>query len=167
MALRDTNPTPADLTRPGDDGRVTAKPYVRSKLAAAANTSRPRRDRETATKEVKSVSTRLSPAEGEALEALKDRHGFSSNSDALRALIRSASGMLEADPATTGSRAAPRHRAGLVRRLAGGSRRTATSRICFSRSLRERLLAREHSREHRSTSCAARTTIWTSEGGRP
>ena len=97
MALRDTTQTPADTTRPGDDGRLIAKSRVRSKPAARANTSRPRRSRETATTGGKSVSARLSPAEG---EALKERHGLGSNSDALRALVRSASGMLEAEPAT-------------------------------------------------------------------
>ena len=100
MALRDTPQTPADSTRPGDDARLTATPRVRSKPAAATSTARPRRSRETATTGGKSVSARLSPAEGEALEALKERHGFGSNSDALRALVRSASGMLETDPAT-------------------------------------------------------------------
>ncbi|WP_207101484.1 DNA mobilization endonuclease VirD1/MobC family subunit [Paracoccus shandongensis] len=65
-----------------------------------ATTSRPHRNRETATTEGKSVSARLSPAEVEALEALKARHGLGSNSDALRALVRSASGMLETEPAT-------------------------------------------------------------------
>ena len=98
MALRDTPQTPADPTRPGDDARLTPTPCVRSKPATA--TSPGRRSRETATTGGKSVSARLSPAEGEALEALKERHGFGSNSDALRALVRAASGMLETDPAT-------------------------------------------------------------------
>ena len=102
MALRDTPQTPADPTRPGDDARLTAMPRVRSKPAAPTSPGRPRRSRETATTGGKSVSARLSPAEGEALEALKARHGYGSNSDALRALVRVASGMLEADPATTG-----------------------------------------------------------------
>ena len=101
MALRDTPQTPADPTRPGDDGRLTTKPGLRSKHAAVTSTGHPRRSRETATTGGRSVSARLSPAEGEALEALKERHGFGSNSDALRALVRAASGMLEADPATT------------------------------------------------------------------
>lgn len=100
MALRDTTQTPADPTRPGDDGRLTAKPRRRSKPAAEKTTGRPRHSRETATTEGKSVSARLSPAEGEALEALKERHGLGSNSDALRVLVRAASGMLEAEPAT-------------------------------------------------------------------
>lgn len=100
MALRDTTQTPTDPTRPGDHGRLTAKPRVHSKAAAKASMGRPRRSRETATTGGKSVSARLSPLELEALEALKDRHGLRSNSDALRALVRSASGMLETDPAT-------------------------------------------------------------------
>ncbi|MDQ1902793.1 DNA mobilization endonuclease VirD1/MobC family subunit [Paracoccus sp. WLY502] len=79
---------------------MAAKPRLRSKPAATANTSRPRRSRESATTEGKPVSARLSPAEREALETLKSRHGFGSNSDALRALVRSASGLLEAEPAT-------------------------------------------------------------------
>ena len=101
MALRDTPQTSADPTHPGEDARLTATPRVRSKPATAKSTARPRRSRETATTGGRSVSARLSPAEGEALEALKARHGFGSNSDALRALVRAASGMLEADPATT------------------------------------------------------------------
>ena len=100
MALRDTTPPPEETARPGDDGRLTAKPRVRSKPATAANTSRPRRSQESATTEGKPVSARLSPAEREALEALKSRHGLGSNSDALRALVRAASGMLEAEPDT-------------------------------------------------------------------
>ena len=100
MALRDTPQTPADTARPGDDGRLTAKPRRQSKPAATPGTSQPRRSRETTTTEGKPVSARLSPAEREALETLKSRHGFGSNSDALRALVRSASGMLEAEPAT-------------------------------------------------------------------
>lgn len=100
MALRDTTQTPADPRRPGDDDRLTAKRRIRSKPAAKKTTDRPRRSRETATTEGKPVSARLSPAEGEALERLKARHGLGSNSDALRALVRSASGLLEADPAT-------------------------------------------------------------------
>ena len=100
MALRDTTQTLADTPRPGDDERLTAKRRVRSQPAATANTSRPHHSRETATTEAKPVSARLSPAEREALEALKARHGLGSTSDALRALVRSASGLLEAEPAT-------------------------------------------------------------------
>lgn len=58
------------------------------------------RSRDSATTEGKPVSARLSPAELESLEWLKARFGFGSNSDALRALVRSASGMLEFDPVT-------------------------------------------------------------------
>lgn len=102
MALRDTSQNLADPTRPGDDAPVTAKRRVSAKPAGKTRLDRPRRSRETATTEGKSVSARLSPAEREALEALKARHGLGSNSDALRALVRSASGLLEAEPATTG-----------------------------------------------------------------
>ena len=102
MALRDTTQTPADTPRPGDDGRMIAKRRVRSKPSISTSPDQSRPSRETATTGGKSVSARLSPAEGEALEALKERHGFGSNSDALRALVRAASGMLEADPATAG-----------------------------------------------------------------
>ena len=42
----------------------------------------------------------MSPAELESLEWLKARFGFGSNSDAIRALVRAASGMLEFDPVT-------------------------------------------------------------------
>lgn len=100
MALRDTTQTPADLTRPGDDGRMTANRRVRFKSSIPTSPGQSCPSRETATTGGKSVSARLSPAEREALEALKARHGFGSNSDALRALVRAASGMLEADPAT-------------------------------------------------------------------
>lgn len=48
----------------------------------------------------KAVAVRLSRSEVEALERLKARHGFGSNSDALRALVRASSGMLEFDPET-------------------------------------------------------------------
>ena len=102
MALRDTPQTAADIPRPGDDSRMTAKRRVRSKPSISTSPGQSRPSRETATTRGKSVSARLSPAEREALEALKARHGFGSNSDALRALVRAASGMLEADPATAG-----------------------------------------------------------------
>lgn len=56
------------------------------------------RTRESGTSDGKPVSARLSQVELKALERLKDTHGFRSNSDALRALVRAASGMLEFDP---------------------------------------------------------------------
>lgn len=46
----------------------------------------------------RAVAVRLSRSEVEALARLKARHGFGSNSDALRALVRASSGMLEFDP---------------------------------------------------------------------
>ena len=58
------------------------------------------RIRDSGTTDGKPVSARLSPVEIEALERLKDAYGFRSNSDALRALVRAASGMLEFDPDT-------------------------------------------------------------------
>lgn len=58
------------------------------------------RPRENATTEGKPVSARLTPTEIEQLEWLKARFGFGSNSDAIRALVRAASGMLEFDPVT-------------------------------------------------------------------
>lgn len=57
------------------------------------------RTRDTTT-DGKPVSARLTPAEIEQMEALKARFGFGSNSDAIRALVRAASGMLEFDPVT-------------------------------------------------------------------
>lgn len=60
------------------------------------------RPRNSATTDGKPVSARLTPAEIEQLEWLKGRFGFGSNSEAIRALVRAASGMLEFDPATAG-----------------------------------------------------------------
>ena len=101
MALRDTPQTPADPVRPGGKRRSPPSQHGSGKQISKTGPGGSRRSRETATTGGRSVSARLSPAEGEALEALKARHGFGSNSDALRALVRAASGMLEADPATT------------------------------------------------------------------
>ncbi|MGR3440046.1 MAG: DNA mobilization endonuclease VirD1/MobC family subunit [Paracoccus sp. (in: a-proteobacteria)] len=98
MALRDT--TPADKQRPGGKRRPPASKRSSGDPAGKARPDGLRRSRETATTGGQSVSARLSPVELEALEALKARHGYGSNSDALRALVRSASGLLEADPAT-------------------------------------------------------------------
>ena len=56
------------------------------------------RSRDSATTDGKPVSARLTPAEIEQLEWLKARFGYGSNSDAIRALVRAASGMLEFDP---------------------------------------------------------------------
>lgn len=56
------------------------------------------RSRDSATTDGKPVSSRLTPAEIEQLEWLKARFGYGSNSDAIRALVRAASGMLEFDP---------------------------------------------------------------------
>ena len=99
MALRDTPQTPADPVRPGGKRRSPPSQHGSGKQISKTGPGGSRRSRETATTGGRSVSARLSPAEGEALKA---RHGFGSNSDALRALVRAASGMLEADPATAG-----------------------------------------------------------------
>lgn len=58
------------------------------------------RSRDSATTDGKPVSARLTPAEIDQLEWLKAHFGFGSNSDAIRALVRAASGMLEFDPVT-------------------------------------------------------------------
>lgn len=58
------------------------------------------RSRNSATTDGKPVSARLTPAEIDQLEWLKAHFGFGSNSDAIRALVRAASGMLEFDPVT-------------------------------------------------------------------
>lgn len=48
------------------------------------------------------VSLRLSPTEVVALEKLKSRRGYSSNSDAMRSLLRLAVGLLEFEPEAAG-----------------------------------------------------------------
>jgi len=58
------------------------------------------RSRDSATTDGRPVSARLTPAEIDQLEWLKAHFGFGSNSDAIRALVRAASGMLEFDPVT-------------------------------------------------------------------
>lgn len=85
-----------------DGGEVGA---VASELGAPRTTiakakEREVRSRDAATTEGKPVSARLSPTEIEALERLKARHGLTSNSDAIRALVRASSGLLEFDPDT-------------------------------------------------------------------
>lgn len=76
-------------------------------VAEAFNVSRRTIDRLKAGKRItrgvsatrgKAVAVRLSAPEAEALERLKVRHDFTSNSDALRALVRASSGILEFDP---------------------------------------------------------------------
>ena len=102
MALRDTPQTPADPVRSGGKRRSPASQHGSGKQISKTRPDGPRRSRETATTGGQAVSARLSPVELAALETLKSRHGFGSNSDALRALLRATSGMLEADPATVG-----------------------------------------------------------------
>ena len=134
MALRDTTQSPADKQRPG--GKRGPAPSQRSP-GDPAGQARPdglRCSRETATTGGQAVSARLSPVELEALAALKARHGYGSNSDALRALVRAASGMLETEPATaTGLEAirAELHEIGVgvnAIALAAGQGRTDPSR---------------------------------------
>ena len=100
MALRDTPQTSADPVRPGGKRRSPASQHGSGKQISKTRPDGPRRSRETATTAGQAVSARLSPVELGAFEALKARHGLGSTSDALRALVRSASGMLEAEPAT-------------------------------------------------------------------
>ena len=70
MALRDTPQTAADIPRPGDDSRMTAKRRVRSKPSISTSPDQSRPSRETATTGGRSVSARLSPVELEALPEL-------------------------------------------------------------------------------------------------
>mgnify|MGYP002712368501 FL=1 len=100
MALRDTPQTPADPVRPGGKRRSPASQHGSGKQISKTRPDGPRRSRETTTTGGQAVSARLSPVELGAFEALKARHGLGSTSDALRALVRAASGMLEFDPAT-------------------------------------------------------------------
>ncbi|MFC3166643.1 DNA mobilization endonuclease VirD1/MobC family subunit [Paracoccus fontiphilus] len=100
MALRDTPQTPADPVRPGGKRRSPASQHGSGKQISKTRPDGPRQSRETATTGGQAVSARLSPVELEAFETLKSRHGLGSTSDALRGLVRAASGMLEFDPAT-------------------------------------------------------------------
>ena len=74
--------------------------HARTLAIAAAQEGARAAARENATTEGKPVSARLTPAEIEQLEWVKSRFGYGSNSDAIRALVRAASGMLEFDPVT-------------------------------------------------------------------
>lgn len=84
--------------RQGGSVRAVAEAVGAPRGTVAAVKQGEVRSRDSATTEGKPVSARLSPAELESLEWLKVRFGFGSNSDAIRALVRSASGMLEFDP---------------------------------------------------------------------
>lgn len=78
---------------------ATAAERLEAQGAAKAGTgSRRLRRSETATTGTKTVSVRLSPVELEVLGKLKARHGYRSNSDALRGMVRLAGGMLEFEP---------------------------------------------------------------------
>lgn len=86
------------------DGSTDASADSRDPKAHPTSCAKPARKhvRDSATTDGKPVSARLSPVEIEALEQLKAAWGYGSNSDALRALVRAASGLLEFDPVTAG-----------------------------------------------------------------
>lgn len=86
--------------RQGGDARTVAEAVGVAPEAVKAVKRNECRTRDNATTDGKPVSARLSPVEIEALERLKSHFGFGSNSDAIRALVRASSGMLEFDPAT-------------------------------------------------------------------
>lgn len=104
VTRRNLTPTERDEAirrlRQGGSVRTVAETVGAPPGTVAAVKQSEVRTRDSATTEGKPVSARLSPAELESLEWLKARFGFGSNSDALRALVRSASGMLEFDPVT-------------------------------------------------------------------
>lgn len=89
---------------PPQDGGTNAASVGRDAKAQPKRGITPagKRSRDSATTDGKPVSARLSPVEIEALERLKAAWGYGSNSDALRALVRAASGLLEFDPVTAG-----------------------------------------------------------------
>lgn len=85
--------------RAGDAIKTVADEVDAPRSAVAKTKERKVRTAATMTTEGKSVACRLSPVEVEALEKLKARHGYTSNSDVLRALVRASSGLLEFDEA--------------------------------------------------------------------
>jgi|GEM_PF-839019 len=88
--------------RAGGTAQTVADAVGASKDTIAKVRQHEVRSRDSATTDGKPVSARLTPAEIEQLEWLKTRFDFRSNSDAIRALVRAASGMLEFDPVTAG-----------------------------------------------------------------
>lgn len=88
--------------RAGGTAQTVADAVGASKETIAKVRQHEVRSRDSATTDGKPVSARLTPAEIEQLEWLKARFGFGSNSDAIRALVRAASGMLEFDPVAAG-----------------------------------------------------------------
>ena len=84
--------------RAGGTAQTVADAVGASKETIAKVRQHEVRSRDSATTDGKPVSARLTPAEIEQLEWLKARFGYGSNSDAIRALVRAASGMLEFDP---------------------------------------------------------------------
>lgn len=98
--------TPSERTeavrrlRAGETVQIVAEAVGASKEAISKVRQREIRSRDSATTDGKPVSARLTPAEIDQLEWVKAHFGFGSNSDAIRALVRAASGMLEFDPVT-------------------------------------------------------------------
>lgn len=104
MSRRTLSPNERDAAitrlRRGEDVRAVAEALGASPDTVQAIKKGAVRPRENATTEGKPVSARLTPAEIEQLEWVKSHFGYGSNSDAIRALVRAASGMLEFDPVT-------------------------------------------------------------------
>ena len=71
-----------------------------SRSAVAKVKSRSVRESDAVTTGSKVMAVRLTEAEREGFEALKERFGFTSNSNALRGIVRMAIGMLEFEPET-------------------------------------------------------------------
>nr|WP_255434938.1 DNA mobilization endonuclease VirD1/MobC family subunit [Paracoccus sp. MC1862] len=86
--------------RQGGDVRTVADAVGAAPAAVKGIKHNAVRPRDGATTNGKPVSARLTPTEIEQLEWLKARFGFGSNSDAIRALVRASTGMLEFDPVT-------------------------------------------------------------------
>lgn len=86
--------------RQGGNGRAVAQAVGAAPGTVKGIKQDAVRPRDSATTEGRPVSARLTPVEIEQLEGLKARFGFRSNSDAIRALVRASSGMLEFDPVT-------------------------------------------------------------------
>ena len=104
MSRRTLSPSERDQAirrlRQGGDVRTVSEAVGITPASVKAIKQGAVRPRENATTEGKPVSARLTPAEIEQLEWVKSRFGYGSNSDAIRALVRAASGMLEFDPVT-------------------------------------------------------------------
>ncbi len=77
-----------------------AREYGVSQSAISQIKARGVRTSRTTTSAGTNVGVRLSPAEIEALAKLKAKHGFASNSDTMRSLLRMGTGLLEFDQAS-------------------------------------------------------------------